>query len=43
MFEKFEQIRHWSESHTGYELSSLSKNIIYEFLLNFNGRMEKNV
>ena len=40
MFEKFEQKRHWSESHTSYELSSLSKNIIYEFLLNFNGSME---
>ena len=24
----------------GYELSSLSKNIIYELLLNFNGNIE---
>ena len=36
MFEKFEQIRQWSESHTSYELCSLSKIIIYELLLNFN-------
>ena len=32
----------WSESHTSYELRSLSKNIIYESLLNFNESMEKN-
>ena len=30
----------WSESHTSYELSSLSENIIYEISLNFNGSME---
>ena len=41
MFEKFEQKRHWSESHTSYELSSLSKIIIYELLLNFNGSIER--
>ena len=40
MFEKFEQKRHWSESHTSYELSSLSKKIIYEFLYFFNGIWE---
>ena len=40
MFEKFEQKRHWSESHTSYELSSLSKNIIYEFPLSFNGGIQ---
>ena len=27
----------WSESHTSYELYSLSINIIYELLLIFNG------
>jgi len=42
MFEKFEQKRHWSESHTSYELSSLSKNIVYVLLLNFNRHIEKN-
>ena len=31
----------WSESHTSYELSSLSKIIIYELLLNFNGSIER--
>ena len=31
----------WSEQHTSYELCSLSKNIIYELLLNFNGNMDK--
>lgn len=35
----YEQII-WSESHTGYELCSLSRNIIYKLLLNFNGGME---
>ncbi len=29
----------WSESHTSYEPSSLSKSIVYESLLNFNGSM----
>ncbi len=41
MFEKFEQIRQWSESHTSYELCSLPINIINELLLNFNGSIEK--
>ena len=31
----------WSKSHTSYELSSLSKIIIYELLLNFNGSIER--
>ena len=39
--QEFEQIRYWSESHTSYELSSLSKIIIYELLLNFNGSIER--
>ena len=30
----------WSESHTSYELRSLSINIIYKLLLKFNGSME---
>ena len=30
----------WSESHTSYELRSLSENIIYEISLNFNESME---
>jgi hypothetical protein len=38
--EKFERISLWSESHTSYELYSLSKNIIYELLLKFNWSME---
>ena len=29
-------IIYWSESHTSYELSSLSKNIIYKVFTNFN-------
>lgn len=29
----------WSGSHTSYELYSLSKIIIYKFLLNFNGNI----
>ncbi len=41
MLEKLEQIRQWSESHTSYELDSLSRNIIYELILNFNGSIAK--
>ena len=29
----------WSESHTSYELNSLSERIIYDFSFNFNGSM----
>ena len=39
--ESFERIFLWSKSHTSYELSSLSKIIIYELLLNFNGSIER--
>ncbi len=40
MYNWFDENALWSESHTGYELCSLSRNIIYELLLNFNGGME---
>lgn len=30
----------WSESHTSYELRSLSRGIIHELLLKFNGNIE---
>lgn len=36
----FDENALWSESHTSYELCSLSKIIIYKILLKFNGNME---
>jgi hypothetical protein len=30
----------WSESHISYELCSISRNIIYKFLLSFNENMD---
>ena len=40
-FKEFDPNALRSESHTSYEQCPLSKNIIYEFLLNFNWSMEK--
>ena len=36
MYNWFDENALWSESHTNYELSSLSINIIYKILMNFN-------